>query len=226
MNPLKPNLKTELLPISLLIISMILAVYFFINFPSHVPVHWNIRGNIDGYSSRIFGAWFPPILMLALYGILLLLPQIDPKNSRYHEFRDAYHAIKNIIISFIFILYIFLGLSGLGYVLTFNVIIPVMLGILLIGIGYYSKDIKQNWTIGARTPWTLESVKVWDKTNRLMAKMMIICGLIIAAAALPVSDSLRLGFIILPISLLVIVPLAYSYAVFQDEKTKKVKELD
>lgn len=224
MNPLKPNLRTELLPVSLIIISMILAVYFFINFPGHVPSHWNIRGAIDGYSSRIFGAWFPPILMLALYAILLFLPQIDPKNNRYHEFRDSYHAIKNLIISFIFILYIFLGLAGLGYVLSFNVIIPIMIGVLFVGIGYFSKEIKQNWTIGPRTPWTLESVKVWDKTNRLMAKLMMLSGLIIAAAALPVSDSLRLGFIIFPLALLVIIPLAYSYAIFQDEKTKKTKE--
>lgn len=226
MNPLKPNFKTELLPVSLIIISMLLAVYFFINFPNHVPIHWNLRGNIDGYSSRIFGAWFPPILMTALYGILLLLPQIDPKNSRYHEFRGAYHAIKNLIISFIFILYIFVGLAGLGYVLTFDVIIPVMLGILFLGIGYYSKDIKQNWTIGARTPWTLESVKVWDRTNHLMARIMMFCGCIIASAALPLPDTVRLGFIILPIVLLVIVPLVYSYAIFQEEKTKKVKESD
>lgn len=221
MNPLKPNLKTEWLPVSLIIISLGLAVYFYLNFPGHVPAHWNLRGNIDGYSSRIFGAWFPPILMAALYAILLLLPQIDPKNNRYHEFKDAYHAIKNLIVSFIFILYIFLGLAGLGYSLSFEIIMPIMVGILFLGIGYYSKEIKQNWTIGVRTPWTLESVKVWDKTNKLMAKLMMVSGVIIAAAALPVPDSLKLAFIVLPIALLVIVPLGYSYAIFQEEKNKK-----
>lgn len=226
MNPLKPSFKTELLPVSLIIISMILAGYFYVNFPNHVPAHWNLQGTIDGYSSRVFGAWFSPILMLALYAILLLLPQIDPKNNRYHEFRDAYHAIKNIIISFLFILYVFLGLAGLGYMLSFSIIMPIMVGLLLLGIGYYSQEIKQNWTIGVRTPWTLESVKVWDKTNRLMAKMMMVCGVIIAAAALPLPDLVRLSLIIFPIGFLIVIPLCYSYAIFQDEKTKKTKELD
>jgi uncharacterized membrane protein len=224
MNPLKPNLRTEWLPVLLILLSIGLASYFYINFPSHVPAHWNFRGNIDGYTSRIFGAWFLPILMTALYTILLLLPQIDPKNNRYHEFREAYHAIKNIIISFLFILYIFLGLSGLGYVLSFDIIVPIMIGILFIGIGYYSKDIKQNWTMGVRTPWTLESVKVWDKTNRLMSKLMVVCGIFIAVAALPLSDWLRLALIILPVASLIVVPLAYSYAIFQDEKIKKAKD--
>lgn len=220
MNPLKPTLKTEWLPLLLILLSIGLAIYFYYYFPNQVPVHWNFQGAIDGYGGRIFGAWFMPILMTALYGILLLLPVIDPKNKRYHEFEEAYHAIKNLIIGFIFILYVFTGLVGLGYSLSFNLIIPIMMSSLFIILGYYSKKLKQNWTMGVRTPWTLENTKVWDKTNRLMGDLMMISGVIFLLAIFPVSNWLRLIFFIIPIGLLIVVPVSYSYFVFQDEKKK------
>jgi len=220
MNPLKPTLKTEWLPLLLILLSIGLATYFYAYFPVQVPMHWNFQGAIDGYGGRIFGAWFMPILMMALYSILLLLPTIDPKNKHYHEFAEAYHAIKNLIVGFIFILYVFTGLVGLGYSISFNIIMPIMMSALFIILGYYSKKLKQNWTMGVRTPWTLENVKVWDKTNRLMGDLMMISGVIFLLALFPVSNWLRLIFFIIPIGVMIIVPVSYSYFVFKSEKKK------
>ncbi|MEM1515464.1 MAG: SdpI family protein [Candidatus Bathyarchaeia archaeon] len=50
-------------------------------------------------------------------------------------------------------------------------------------LGYYSsiigilcEDSKRNWFIGIRTPWTLSSDRVWEKTHRLGGKLFKTAG--------------------------------------------------
>ena len=38
-------------------------------------------------------------------------------------------------------------------------------------IGILLEKAKRNWFIGIRTPWTLSSDKVWDKTHKLGSKL-------------------------------------------------------
>ena len=41
------------------------------------------------------------------------------------------------------------------------------IGLLIYYAGVLTENARQNWFMGVRTPWTLSSEKVWNKTNRL-----------------------------------------------------------
>ena len=47
-----------------------------------------------------------------------------------------------------------------------NFVIPVT-GVLLYASGVLIKNAERNWFAGIRTPWTLSSDYVWDKTHQL-----------------------------------------------------------
>ena len=53
--------------------------------------------------------------------------------------------------------------------------LPFM-GILFIAIGYLLRQAKRNFFIGIRTPWTLSSDTVWDKTHRLGSILFMVSG--------------------------------------------------
>jgi uncharacterized membrane protein len=72
--PIKLTWKTETIPLLIIVASWIAAFYFYAGFPDRVPSHWNIRGEIDGWSSRAFGAFFLPALSLIMYVALILFP--------------------------------------------------------------------------------------------------------------------------------------------------------
>ena len=57
-NPIKPTIKTEIIPLILILASIAASFYFYANFPDQVPTHWNFQGVADDYSSKAFGAFF------------------------------------------------------------------------------------------------------------------------------------------------------------------------
>jgi uncharacterized membrane protein len=219
-NPIKPSLKTEIIPLLLIIISIIASFYFYANFPERVPMHWNFSGQVDGWGSKTTGAFVLPIVILAMYVMFLLIPYLDPKKDRYEQFVKVYHLFKDYIIAFMVLVYFVTGLAGLGYNMPVGLIIPIGVGILFILIGNYMAKIKMNWFMGIRTPWTLSSEEVWNKTHRMGGKIFILGGILIMLSGIA-PLSLRLPIFILTMILLLFGTIGYSYWVYRSENNKK-----
>ncbi len=215
-NPIKPTFKSEVFPIALILISFVASLYFYIHFPDRVPTHWNYKGEVDGRSSKGFGAFFFPILNSAIYLLILLLPNIDPRRDRYEQFAKPYHIVKAALLAFMTLIYFYTGFAGLGYkMLSMNTLISVSLGILFIIIGNYLGKVKSNWFMGIRNPWTLSNEEVWNKTNRLGGKLFVLCGFIsILCSLLPtIVFWIILGVSVITISL---IPVIYSYWLYKN----------
>ncbi len=217
MHPAKITLKSEIIPILLIVASIAASFYFYANFPDKVATHWNYQGEVDGWSSKAFAAFFFPGLNLAMYLLFLGMPYLDPKKDRYVEFSKSYNAFKTIMILVMTVIYFFVGLSGLGYKLPVAMVIPPAVGILFVVLGNYLGKIKPNWFIGIRTPWTLSSEEVWNKTHRLGGKIFIIFGLfMIFGVFLP--ESLFWWLFIALIVPVMFLPIIYSYFLFRKIK--------
>jgi len=67
MNPIKPSIKTEILPLVLILVAVIFSFYFYAHFPEKVPIHWNFAGEVDRYGSRAVGAFLFPAITLGVY---------------------------------------------------------------------------------------------------------------------------------------------------------------
>jgi uncharacterized membrane protein len=175
-NPIKPTFKTEAMPLITIAVAIASSFYFYANFPERVPTHWNFQGEIDGWNTRGFGAFFLPILLIGMYLMFLAIPYIDPKKARYSEFLKVYHVFKAFIILLLFAIYLIASLNGLGYDISVDFWTPFLIGILFIVLGNYMGKIKPNWFMGIRTPWTLSSEEVWNKTHRFGGKVFILGG--------------------------------------------------
>jgi uncharacterized membrane protein len=221
MNPTKPTLKTELIPLLLLIITILLSFCFYANFPEQVPMHWNAAGEIDDYGSKAVGAFALPGLLLFIYGLFFALPFLDPKKERYIQFRKTYHVFKGIIMFYLAFIYGLIGLAGLGYNVNIGLWMPVMIGTMFIVLGNYMPKIKANWFMGIRTPWTLSSEEVWNKTHRLGGKLFLFGGIVLMLEPLlPVSW--RIPVLIVDVLVIVIIPLIYSYILFSKEQRQLI----
>jgi len=219
MNPVKPTIKTEILPILLVVLAIIASFYFYANFPEQVPIHWNVAGEVDNYGSKAIGAFLFPGIILGMYLLFLILPFIDPKKDRYKEFSKVYHIFKNIIILFMIAIYFISSSNSLGYSISIELWIPILVGLLFIIMGSYMPKIKPNWFIGIRTPWTLSSEEVWNKTHRFGGKIFVVGGLLMAPMGfLPVTWRLPLFFII--IALIILGTVVYSYLAYLQDKKK------
>jgi len=218
-NPIKPTIKTELFPILLLIITSITSFYFYSIFPEQVPMHWNIAGEIDGWGSKTMGAFMLPVTMVGMYILFLGLPYLDPRQKRYEQFSKIYHGFKAIILLFMAIMYFLIGANTLGYNVPIGTLVPILVGILFILIGNYTAKIKPNWFIGIRTPWTLSSEEVWNKTHRIGGKIFVFSGLLfILEPFLPLNYQGPVFAII--IIGIVVGTFSYSYFIYKKEQKK------
>jgi uncharacterized membrane protein len=161
-----------------------LAAWFYPLLPDPMPIHWNAAGEADDWTPKPWGVIILPLVTLGLWVLFAVLPLISPKGFRLDAARRAYDIIWFVMILFMGAVQLMtyleaLGRGGPGV----EQIIPLMTGGLFILIGNYLSKFPRNFFVGIRTPWTLASDEVWNRTHRLGGWVFILAGLVLAAAA-------------------------------------------
>ncbi len=217
---LKYTWKTELAPLLMLAAAAVFSFYSYSHFPARVASHWDIRGQVNGWSGRGVAAFGVPIMALALYLLFLVLPRLDPKRDRYAEFADVYHVFKAAVVDLLVLVYFATGLFNLGFPVRIDQVIPVLIGLLFVLIGALLPRIKNNWFMGIRTPWTLSSEKVWDKTHRVGGRLFIVFGLLIMMSPF-LPQAAAVAVFIAGLAALLIGTVGYSYYAYAREMKAK-----
>jgi hypothetical protein len=76
-------------------------------------------------------------------------------------------------------------------------IVPVMLGVTMIGIGNLLPRIRPNVAVGIRSRRTLSDRGLWARTHRTAGYVVVVCGVVIVASAMAVPRPLGPGMILL-----------------------------
>ena len=173
---MKFDFRKEWWSLFIIAAAVILSVISYPSLPERVVSHWNFQGQADGYTSRDFHVWFFPALLVGVYLLFRYLPKFDPKKERYQEFSGVYEIFKSLIITVLFISYGTATIYNLGWEVNVGAIIGTTVGLLMIILGNYLGKIKRNWFVGVKTPWTLSSENVWNKTHRLAGYLFVVWG--------------------------------------------------
>jgi uncharacterized membrane protein len=212
------TIKRTLVVIVLLsLLGLAASLWAYPRLPDQVPSHWNIAGEVDDTMQRDTIVYLLPGLGLVLGLLLLYIPYIDPLRANVERFRSTYNwFIVGMSLFFLF-LHVLTILAGLG--IRFNMtdmLIPAA-SAMVIGIGYVLERTKPNWFLGIRTPWTLSSSTVWDKTHRLGGLLFKLSGVTMLTGLL---FSQEAAFFLLMGSILIttLVTIVYSYFAYRDEQ--------
>ena len=193
---------------------LLYALYLWNALPEKLPIHWNYKGEIDGYSSKLIGALFFPGLNVVLYFILAFIPKLDPKKANYALFTGPYFAIRLAITAFLVMVNIIILRAGMGDQIEVGKYIPAGVFLLFAVLGNYITNVRPNYFVGIRTPWTLNNEEVWRKTHYLGGRIWFFAGIIgfIASMILPTDATFMLMPVIIIISF---IPLVYSYVIYK-----------
>jgi uncharacterized membrane protein len=80
------SLRTEILSRTLIVLAWGFSLALYARLPESIPTHWNFHGRPDGFTSKPWGAFVTPLVMIALYFVLLVLPKISPRGYRFDSF--------------------------------------------------------------------------------------------------------------------------------------------
>ncbi|OFY87586.1 MAG: hypothetical protein A3F72_05615 [Bacteroidetes bacterium RIFCSPLOWO2_12_FULL_35_15] len=215
------TLKNDWLIWIILIAPFVFIAIFWNQFPDKIPTHFNFSGEPDDYSDKLQGVLLMPGINILLYFLFLVLPVIDPSRKNYGLFQDKYKIIRIVLHLFFAFAFFLNAFYALGYNFNISFLIIYSTLVLFLILGNYLGNIRHNYFIGIRTPWTLANEKVWTKTHRFAAKIWVVATLI-TMVALPFFSSQISEFLFLAyLAVIAIIPIVYSYVVF-----KKIKNED
>jgi len=207
--------KSEIIIFGIIILSFAIGIYYYPQMPEKLASHWNAHGQVNGYMSKFWGLFLMPIISVGMLLLFIFIPRIDPLKSNIQEFRKHYDGFVVLIMVFLFYLYLLTIFWNSGY--TFNMItfLSPALAILFYFTGILIENAKRNWFIGIRTPWTMSSDKVWDKTHKIGGKLFKIAGLLALIAVF--LDTYAIFVIVVPVIIVSIYTIVYSYFEYQKE---------
>jgi uncharacterized membrane protein len=206
------------IPLLIIAAAVIASAIVYPNLPPLIPTRWDISGHVNGWSSRFWGAWMMPILLVAIWGLMRVLPAIDPRGANYAKFGDAFETIIVSIMLFMLGLHVVMLRAALGYPVAMERVVPTGVGVLLAVIGNLLPRARPNWFVGIRTPWTLSSDRVWEKTHRFGGHIFVVGGMLIVLAALATPQWAHI-VVISVVLLCTAAVFAYSYLEWKHEQS-------
>ena len=168
---------TSIISIILIASAVVAGAVLWNQLPEQMASHWNANDQVDGTMPKFWGVFMMPLIALGLMALFLAIPNIDPLKANIAQFREGFNLLTVLIIAFILYAHGLTLAWSLGFT-SFKMsaaMLPFM-GVLFIAIGLMLRKAKRNFFIGIRTPWTLSSDSVWDKTHQLGSILFMISG--------------------------------------------------
>jgi uncharacterized membrane protein len=182
------------------------SAWLYPEMPDRIPIHWNIHGQVDGYSGKPVGLFLMPGAMVAMLALFAALPWLSPKHFEVSSFRSTSLYIMVLVTGLFGILHGFSLYAALHGGRNLGNVMVAAIFIVFVLMGNVLGKVRPNFYIGVRTPWTLASERVWADTHRLAAWLFVGAGLVGFALAL-------LGWLVAAFSVLIVaalVPVLYS----------------
>lgn len=207
--------KGEIIIVGIALLSFAIGVYYYPRMPEQMASHWNAKGQVDDYLPRSWGVFLIPAVLVGLALLFLAIPRVDPLRENIEKFRKYYDGFVILFMLFMIFVYFQTILWSIGIKISPNAYIPIAAGLLFVGSGILIEKTRRNWFIGIRTPWTLSSDEVWDKTHRMGGKLFKIAGVIAMVGIF--FQSYAVFFVLIPALLVAAYTVVYSYLEYRKE---------
>ncbi|MBQ3483878.1 MAG: SdpI family protein [Clostridia bacterium] len=208
----KKYCKTLIVTTIITLLPMLAGVILWSKLPEQFPIHFNAAGEVDGWSSKAFGVFGLPLILVAfqwLCGLGSL--KMDPKAENLEG--KVFGLVLWIIPVMSVVLNALVYCTALGMDMNVQIILPLLVGLMLAIIGNWLPKCKHSYTLGIKLPWTLADETNWNRTHRFAGPIWVACGLLIMLCAL--IGGAFLWVMVAAFVVMIVAPTVYSYLLFK-----------
>jgi uncharacterized membrane protein len=181
--------------------------------PTRMATHWNAAGQPDGTMPKAAALAFLPAMTAVLLVVFALVPRIDPLRENIAAFRPVYDWFVVVFTAFMAVIHGGVIAFNLGYEFDFTLLILTTVAGLFYYVGVLLEHAERNWFVGIRTPWTLSSADVWDRTHRLGSRLFKLTALVALIGLL--FGEYAIYFLVVPALLTAGITVVYSYYLYE-----------
>jgi uncharacterized membrane protein len=204
--------RTSFVSAVFFLIAVVTAVWLYSQMPARVPVQWDRLSHVSRTVPRLWGAASPALMILVLGVLTHLLPLILPRLFNSALIAQVYDIVMLASQGGMLAAGLSVLLVDAGYPLPLPTITMLAVGVLLMVLGNYLGKLRKNFFIGIRTPWTLTSDVVWERTHRLGGWLFMLAGLVMVIGALIVAPAWLVPAVIVAAAL---IPCVYSFWIYR-----------
>ena len=208
----KKHLKTLIITTIVTLLPMLAGVILWNKLPEQFPIHFNAAGEVDGWSSKVFGVFGLPLILAAfqwLCGLGSL--KLDPKAENLEG--KVFSLVLWIIPVLSVVLNALVYCTALGMDMNVQIIMPLLVGLVMVIIGNWLPKCKQTYTLGIKLPWTLADETNWNRTHRFAGPIWVVCGMVIMVCGL--IGGAFLWVMVAAFVAMIAAPTVYSYLLFK-----------
>ena len=195
------------------VISGVMSVLAAPELPARMATHWNAAGQSDGTIPKPVALALLPVLTALLLVMFALAPCIDPLRENIASFRSVYDWFVVVFTTFMTVIHGGVIVFNLGYEFDFTLLVLAAVAGLFYYAGVLLEHAERNWFVGIRTPWTLSSEDVWDRTHRLGSRLFQLTALV-ALVGLFLGEY-AIYFFVVPALLAAGITVVYSYYLYE-----------
>lgn len=177
--------------------------------PDEIATHFGSGNVANGWSSKPFTVFGIPGIMVAVELVLFFVTAYDPKRRNIDE------KLMRLLLWIIPVISLITNLSiyaiALGKKVDIGMVTNVCVGVVFIIMGNYMHRVKQNYTVGIKLPWTLNSEENWNRTHRMSSWLFVLCGILFIINGVVLQTEWMIGAAIF----MVIAPGIYSFILYK-----------
>ena len=209
---IKKHWKTLLITNIIILLPLVWMCINYNSIPEQVPIHFNIKGEIDAYGPKASVLLLPIVMFIVQWAIAIEAHFREKKQvfkAPYLQIMSWTCAAVSVVVS------ICIWNAIFGNMFTAQRALILCAGITFIITGNLMPKLQKNRLAGLRIKWTLEDSDIWFKTHRLAGKFAIIGGLAILPLALIKSAAIAYPIMAAILLAIILVPVGYSYVLYK-----------
>ena len=209
---LKKYRKTLIITTIITLLPVLAGVIMWSKLPEQFPIHFNAAGEVDGWSSKAFGVFGLPLILVAFQWLCSLGSlKMDPKAENLES--KVFSLVLWIIPVMSIVLHALVYCTALGMDVNVQIIMQLLVGLLMVIIGNWLPKCKQTYTLGIKLPWTLADEENWNRTQRFAGPIWVVCGMVIMVCGL--IGGAFLWLMLVAFVVMIAAPTVYSYLLFK-----------
>ena len=215
------KLSRTILLVLLVALPLAYLAMVFPSLPAVIPTHFGIDGKPNGYSNKQDMIWIVGVvsaLSVVIYLLVRYLPKVDPKKTASQGAGNM-QKIGIAVVALMSAVTISIIYAAQHASISFNRLFNPLMGIFFVVVGNWMYNIKPNYFVGIRVPWTLESPDNWKATHRLGSKLWVAGGVLITFCS-PFLDGKTSEYFFMATTIaLALIPIIYSFVYFRNHRT-------